>query len=118
MAKQVAKKFPQKALTKGVVYPVVKKVAAFIGVKMTKYVFAKGVSKIVPLIGAAVSRGITLGTYYPMAKKLEKYLQTTPLADSTICSSSSIEIDPEFIDVDDKEPDTVIEQKGQLNEDI
>ena len=118
MAKQVAKKLPQKALTKGVVYPVVKKVAAFIGVKMTKDVFAKGVSKIVPLIGAAVSGGITLGTYYPMAKKLEKYLQTTPLADSTIYSSSSIEIDPEFIDVDDKEPDAVIEQKGQLNEDI
>ncbi|RSS83481.1 hypothetical protein EF919_39190, partial [Streptomyces sp. WAC02707] len=45
MAKQVARKLPQKALTQGVVYPVVKRVAAYLGVEMTKQTFAKTVSK-------------------------------------------------------------------------
>lgn len=34
MAEQVAKKLPQKALTQGVIYPMVKKVAGYIGVQM------------------------------------------------------------------------------------
>ena len=70
-AAAAAKKIPQKALTKGVVYPVVKKVAGYLGVKMTKDVFAKGVSKAIPIIGAIISGGITLATYTPMCMKLK-----------------------------------------------
>ncbi|MEU4034742.1 hypothetical protein [Streptomyces collinus] len=81
MSEQVAKKLPQKALTKGVVYPIVKKVAAYIGVKMTKESFAKAVSKAIPLVGAAVSGGLTFATYLPMAKRLKKHLAGLPLAD-------------------------------------
>lgn len=81
MSEQVAKKLPQKALTKGVVYPIVKKVAAYIGVKMTKESFAKAVSKAIPLVGAAVSGGFTFATYLPMAKRLKKHLAGLPLAD-------------------------------------
>ncbi|MGW0414202.1 hypothetical protein ACWDZX_23440 [Streptomyces collinus] len=81
MSEHVAKKLPHKALTKGVVYPIVKKVAAFIGVKMTKESFAKTVSKAIPLVGAAVSGGLTLATYLPMAKRLKKHLAGLPLAD-------------------------------------
>ncbi|MEW2255885.1 hypothetical protein [Streptomyces sp. NPDC047869] len=81
MSEQVAKKLPQKALTKGVVYPIVKKVAAYIGVKMTKDSFAKAVSKAIPLVGAAVSGGFTFATYLPMAKRLKKHLAGLPLAD-------------------------------------
>ncbi|MFF4037421.1 hypothetical protein [Streptomyces sp. NPDC001816] len=80
MSEQVAKKLPQKALTKGVVYPIVKKVAAYIGVKMTKESFAKAVSKAIPLVGAAVSGGLTFATYLPMAKRLKKHLAGLPLA--------------------------------------
>lgn len=36
VAANVARKLPQKALTKGVIYPIVKKVASYIGVRMTK----------------------------------------------------------------------------------
>lgn len=36
VAANVARKLPQKALTKGVIYPIVKKVASYIGVSMTK----------------------------------------------------------------------------------
>lgn len=74
MSKQVAKKLPQKALTQGVVYPVVKKVAGYLGVQMTKQTFAKSVSKAIPVVGAVVSGGLTLATYLPMAKRLKKHL--------------------------------------------
>ncbi|MFI8894726.1 hypothetical protein [Streptomyces paradoxus] len=74
MSKQVAKKLPQKALTQGVVYPIVKKVAGYLGVQMTKQTFAKSVSKAIPVVGAVVSGGLTLATYLPMAKRLKKHL--------------------------------------------
>lgn len=80
VAKQVVKKLPQKALTKGTIYPIVKKVATLLGVKMTKEVFAKNVAKIVPVLGAAVSGGLTFATYKPMADKLRKYLESNELA--------------------------------------
>ncbi|MGW2641557.1 hypothetical protein [Streptomyces sp. NPDC001348] len=80
MAEQVAKKLPQKALTQGVVYPIVKKVAAYIGADMTKQTFAKSVSKAIPVVGAAVSGGLTFATYRPMAKRLKKHLSDSELA--------------------------------------
>ncbi|MFJ3770966.1 hypothetical protein ACIPX0_04655 [Streptomyces sp. NPDC090075] len=80
MAKQVAKKLPQKALTQGVIYPIVKKAAGYIGVQMTKQTFAKSVSKAIPVVGAAISGGLTLATYLPMAKRLKNHLSDSELA--------------------------------------
>lgn len=79
-AKQVAKKLPQLALTKSAIYNVVKKVATFIGIKMTKDSFAKGLSKAVPIIGGVVSGTITVATFGPMSKRLQKYLSSLPIA--------------------------------------
>ena len=76
----VARRLPQKALTQGVIYPIVKKVAVYLGVQMTKETFAKGVGKIVPAIGGVVSGGITLATFRPMSAKLRNYLAQLPLA--------------------------------------
>lgn len=81
MAEQVAKTLPRKALTHGVIYPIVKKVAGYLGVKMTTQSFATTVSKAIPLVGAAVSGGLTLATFLPMAKRLKKHLAGLPLAD-------------------------------------
>ena len=83
MSEQVAKKLPQKALTKGVIYPIVKKVAAYLGAEMTKQTFAKSVSKAIPLVGAAVSGTLTFATYRPMAKRLKKHLADSELAKPT-----------------------------------
>ncbi|MFJ4517619.1 hypothetical protein [Streptomyces sp. NPDC088816] len=83
MSKQVAKKLPQKALTQGVIYPIVKKVAGYLGVEMTKQSFAKTVSKAVPVVGAVVSGGLTLATYLPMAKRLKKHLASLELTKPT-----------------------------------
>lgn len=80
VAKQVAKKLPQKALTKGTVYPIVKRVAALLGVRMTKQIFSKGVAKVVPIVGAAISGGVTFITYKLMAEKLREYLASNELA--------------------------------------
>jgi hypothetical protein len=82
MAEQVAKKLPQKALTQGVIYPIVKKVASYIGVQMTKQTFAKTVSKAIPVVGAVVSGGLTLATYLPMAKRLKRHLSSLELTKS------------------------------------
>lgn len=80
MAEQVAKKLPQKALTQGVIYPIVKKVAGYIGVQMTKQTFAKSVSKAIPVVGAVVSGTLTFATYRPMARRLQKHLAGLELA--------------------------------------
>lgn len=83
ISEQVVKQLPQKALTKGVIYPIVKKVAKYLGVEMTKQTFAKGVSKAVPVIGGLVSGGVTLGTYLPMAKRLKRHLASLELTRPT-----------------------------------
>ncbi|MFE2057293.1 hypothetical protein [Streptomyces sp. NPDC059446] len=80
MSEQVIKKLPQKALTQGVVYPVVKKVAGYLGVEMTKQTFAKSVSKAIPVVGAAVSGTLTYATFRPMARRLKAHLSGLDLA--------------------------------------
>lgn len=70
MAKQALKKLPQQALTKTFYYPVIKSIARFFGVSMTKSTFAKGVSKAIPVVGGIVSGGITLATLAPMGLRL------------------------------------------------
>jgi hypothetical protein len=81
MAKQALRKLPQQALTKGIIYPIVKRVATMVGAKMTKDVFAKGVAKVIPVIGGVASGSLTLATFYPMAKKLKTTLADSPLAE-------------------------------------
>lgn len=70
LAKQALKKLPQKALTKTFYYPVVKSILRFFGISVTKNTFAKGVSKIIPVIGGVVSGGITLASMLPMGNRL------------------------------------------------
>ncbi|MDL5350953.1 EcsC family protein [Microbacterium sp. zg-YB36] len=79
VAANVATKLPQQALTKGVIYPIVKKVSAYLGVSMTKKLFAGGIAKAVPVLGAVVSGGITLGTFLTMAKRLQRHLVSLEL---------------------------------------
>lgn len=70
LAKQMLKKLPQKALTKTFYYPIVKTIAKAVGIKMTKNVFAKGVSKAIPIVGGVVSGGITFLSMRPMGNRL------------------------------------------------
>lgn len=80
LAKQALKKLPQKALTKTFYYPIVKAVAKAVGARMTKDIFAKGVSKAVPIIGGFVSGGITLASMLPMGMRLVNTLDESNFA--------------------------------------
>lgn len=91
-----AKKIAQKSLTKTIYYPVVKKVAGAIGAKMTKDIFAKGVSKAIPVLGGAISGGVTYATFKPMSHKLKKYLKN--LNRPLVTTSNNQNIEP-IIDV-------------------
>lgn len=61
------------------IYPTVKKVAGYLGVSMTKKLFASGVAKAVPVVGAVFSGGLTLVTFLPMSKRLQKHLSSLEL---------------------------------------
>lgn len=74
-AKQVVKSLPQKALTKTMYYPIIKQIAKWIGVKLTKDTFAKGLGKVIPILGGVISGGLTLATFRPSAKRLQHKLQ-------------------------------------------
>lgn len=70
IAKQMTVTLPRKALTKTLYYPLIKSIAKALGIKMTKQVFARGVSKMVPLLGGAISGGMTFAMMKPMGRRL------------------------------------------------
>jgi DNA-directed RNA polymerase subunit M/transcription elongation factor TFIIS len=74
--RSVAKKVAAQTLTKTWYYPIVKKIAAMLGQKMTKATFGQAVSKVVPVLGAVVSGGLTWATFKPMAHRLQEHLST------------------------------------------
>ena len=101
--RSVAKKVAAKALTKTWYYPIVKKIATMLGQKMVKATFAKGVSKAVPILGGAISGGLTLATFKPMAHRLQKHLSTMAHMSPEEFAEyeAGIVIDAEYIDTDD-----------------
>lgn len=104
VAQQVLKKLPQKALMKTIYYPIIKKVAATVGVKVTKKTFAQGVSKAIPLLGGVISGGLTYASMKPMGTRL----RTTLFESVNSYSKADLDKDlqnmkremPDFIDAD------------------
>lgn len=82
VASHIAKRLPQQALTKGMIYPIVKKVATILGTRMTKDVFAKGVAKVIPVISSAINGGMTYFTFKHMARHFRKHLASCEIANS------------------------------------
>lgn len=70
MSKQIVKKLPQKALTKTLWYPIVQKIGTAIGLHVTKSSVAKGLSKVVPVVGGVISGGMNFAAMMPMGKRL------------------------------------------------
>ncbi|ERG66163.1 hypothetical protein [Exiguobacterium chiriqhucha] len=75
LSKQALKKIPQKAMMKTIYFPIVKKVGAMIGVKITKKSFAQGVSKAIPIAGGFISGGITYSSMSQMGNRLLNALE-------------------------------------------
>lgn len=78
---KASKSIVSKALTKGTIYPIVKRISSKLGVKMTKSMFAKGASKTIPVIAGITSGGLTYVTFKPISHKLKKYLETLKWCD-------------------------------------
>ena len=71
----VEKKLINAALTKGAIYPIVKKIAKWFGVKMTKEVFAGFFKKAIPIIGGIIGGGLTYISFGPCCEKLKSSLR-------------------------------------------
>ena len=80
IAVQVIRRVPRIALTKTAWYPIVKQIAKWIGISLTKTSFARGAAKIVPIVGGVISAGLTAATMKPMANHLKNHLRGLPLA--------------------------------------
>lgn len=81
MAAVAAKRIPQKTVAELRLYRIiVKPVARRLGLQMNKEVFGKGVGKVIPVIGAVISGGITCAMYVPMCHKLKEHLSKLEFA--------------------------------------
>ncbi|MDF2791033.1 MAG: bacteriochlorophyll 4-vinyl reductase [Neobacillus sp.] len=123
VAQQVLKKLPQKALMKTIYYPIIKKVAATIGVKVTKKTFAQGVSKAIPLLGGVISGGLTYASMKPMGTRLRTTLYESVYNYTKDDLNKDLQnmrkempdfIDAEFSDIEEDISDnTAAENKGK-----
>ena len=78
----VEKQLMKRALTKGVIYPVVKDIAKWFGVKMTKEVFAGFFKNAIPVAGGILGGGITYLSFKPCCERLKASLIDTKLSNS------------------------------------
>lgn len=74
-AAQVAKRLPQQALAKTAYYPIIKQIAKWVGINLTKGAFGKIAGRVISIIGGIMAGGITLATFRPGAKRLQKKLR-------------------------------------------
>ena len=68
------------AVTKGTIYPIVKSISKWFGVKMTKEIFAGFFKKAIPVVGGVVGGGLTYATFKPRCTKLKAELEDTYLS--------------------------------------
>lgn len=80
LANGVEKKLLRAALTKGTVYPVVKNVAKWFGIRMTKQLFANFFKKAIPVVGGVVGGVITYASFGPCCHRLQDSLKDTLLS--------------------------------------
>lgn len=76
----VEKKLMRTALTKGTIYPIVKSVASWFNVRMTKEIFAGFFKKSIPVVGGVIGGGLTYLSFKPCCVKLKDSLQDTILS--------------------------------------
>ncbi len=87
LAVGVEKQLMNKALTKGVIYPLVKSVMRWFGVNLTKSIFTGAVKKAIPVVGGIVGGSITFLTFKPCCNRLKSVLQDTMLSNPHHISS-------------------------------
>ncbi|MBQ6019575.1 MAG: bacteriochlorophyll 4-vinyl reductase [Clostridia bacterium] len=114
IAKTTLKKLPQKALTKTFWYPIVKKICAAIGVKVTKSTVAQGISKVIPVVGGVISGGLNFASMLPMANRLQATL------DKSCFDYSEEELDADCVEIEQisESADTETESESVVKDKI
>lgn len=87
----VEKKLLKAALTKGTFFPLIKAIAKWFGINLTKSIFAGFFKKAIPVVGGVVGGGITFFAFKPCCKRLKNALQDTLLSNPN--HKSSVEED-------------------------
>lgn len=75
MARSAVGRLPRMAITKAAIYPVAIQVARMVGMKLTKDGLAKTVGRFIPIAGGVFSGTLTLFTFRPGARRLQKRLK-------------------------------------------
>lgn len=106
LAGGVEKQLMKKALTKGAIYPIVRTVGKWFGVRMTKEIFAGFFKKAIPVVGGVVGGGITYASFKPCCYRLKDVLQDTMLSNPKHESSEEenkifYDIEAEYVEVKD-----------------
>lgn len=110
-APAVAKRVTAMALTKTTWYPVMKKLLSYIGIKITKSTVGNAAGKAIPLLGGAISGGMTYTSLNHESERLMKQLKKLPQA------SPDMEAEAEIFFEEDYE--TVMEEiSEELGEDV
>ena len=78
----VEKQLMRRALTKGTIYPIVKSIAKWFGVRMTKEVFSGFFKKAIPVVGGGIGGGITYVSFKPCCERLKESLKDTKLSNA------------------------------------
>lgn len=92
----LGKKVAAKPLMQTIWYPVVKKVGALVGQTVTKKSLEKTITKIVPVIGGAISGAVTFVTFRPMGDRLADVLERNLRGEFDIMDDLA-DLDPEFL---------------------
>lgn len=104
----IGKKVAAQALTKTTWYPLVKKIGALVGQKITKKTVEKTITKALPVVGGVVSAGITWMTFRPMGHRLADALVQNLNGDF----ADRLELNPAFAATLD---DVVVETSDDLD---
>ena len=100
----LAKKFSQVAVTKvlsGIPWQVAKTTAKLVSIKLTKEVAAKGITKVLPILGGVASGVVTFATFGPMAHRLQGVLREA-------LTASDEEIEEAFEDLSNADETAIV----------
>jgi uncharacterized membrane protein YebE (DUF533 family) len=75
VATSAVSRLPRVALTRAAIYPIAVQVARLVGARLTRQGFGKTVGRLIPIAGGVFSGTLTLLTFRPGARRLQKRLK-------------------------------------------